>query len=220
MNRYRCFISIVINCFLSLLDNIKPNSQAKKTACTVHKHVQIYNSAFPRANSGLGHLSHAFIIQLSKYYKIIDFHDNCQSQLWFWCLIYLIVALNILCSITLGIAIYYFGILAANGGNVEERLKAARERREEQQKLLGTWISCSHIIQTTVLMQPCQHLANDIFPQPPGRRTGWSGSSGPASTMNSNCRSARRNFRIRGLKKRRSVLLWKRSASRSWRRRR
>lgn len=32
---------------------------------------------------------------------------------------------------------YHFGILVGNGPNIDERLKAARERREEQMKLLG-----------------------------------------------------------------------------------
>lgn len=35
--------------------------------------------------------------------------------------------------------ISYPGILAGNGLNVDERLKAARERREEHQKLIGMW---------------------------------------------------------------------------------
>ena len=34
---------------------------------------------------------------------------------------------------------YYSGILVVNGQNVDERLKAAKERREEQKKLLGMW---------------------------------------------------------------------------------
>uniref|UniRef100_A0A8C4HUN6 Ensconsin n=1 Tax=Dicentrarchus labrax TaxID=13489 RepID=A0A8C4HUN6_DICLA len=58
--------------------NIKPNSQAKKTACSVNNAAQICHTATPRAAAG------------------------------------------------------------ANGPNVDERLKAARERREEQQKLLAS----------------------------------------------------------------------------------
>ncbi|XP_035529307.1 ensconsin [Morone saxatilis] len=59
-------------------DNIKPNSQAKKTACSVNNSAQICHTATPRATA------------------------------------------------------------VANGPNVDERLKAARERREEQQKLLAS----------------------------------------------------------------------------------
>nr|XP_046268764.1 ensconsin isoform X3 [Scatophagus argus] len=59
-------------------ENIKPNSQAKKTACSVNKSAQICNTAAPRATA------------------------------------------------------------VANGPNVDERLKAARERREEHQKLLAS----------------------------------------------------------------------------------
>ncbi|XP_019133452.2 ensconsin [Larimichthys crocea] len=59
-------------------DNIKPNSQAKKSACSVNMSAQICNTATPRATA------------------------------------------------------------VANGPNVDERLKAARERREEQQKLLAS----------------------------------------------------------------------------------
>lgn len=58
-----------------------------------------------------------------------------------------------------------------------------------------------------------------FFPQRFGNRAGWSGSSGPGDTMNNNCRSARRNSRTRGSERSGSVLLWKRSASRGWRRR-
>ncbi|XP_029317272.1 ensconsin isoform X2 [Cottoperca gobio] len=57
---------------------IKPNSQAKKTACSVNKAAQICNTASPRAPA------------------------------------------------------------VANGQNVDERLKAARERREEHQRLLAS----------------------------------------------------------------------------------
>ncbi|XP_018559219.1 ensconsin isoform X3 [Lates calcarifer] len=57
---------------------IKPNSQAKKAACPVHKPAQIFNTVTPRATA------------------------------------------------------------VANGLNVDERLKAARERREEHQKLLAS----------------------------------------------------------------------------------
>ncbi|XP_070776612.1 ensconsin-like [Enoplosus armatus] len=59
-------------------DNIKPNSQAKKTACSLNKSVQICNTVTPRATA------------------------------------------------------------VANGLNVDERLKAARERREEYQKLIAS----------------------------------------------------------------------------------
>ncbi|TKS87020.1 Ensconsin Epithelial microtubule-associated protein of 115 kDa [Collichthys lucidus] len=59
-------------------DNIKPNSQAKKSACSVNMSAQICNTATPRATA------------------------------------------------------------VANGPNVDERLRAARERREEQQKLLAS----------------------------------------------------------------------------------
>ncbi|XP_056249244.1 ensconsin isoform X1 [Seriola aureovittata] len=57
---------------------IKPNTQAKKAACPVHKPAQISNSVSPRATA------------------------------------------------------------VANGQNIDERLKAARERREEQEKLLAS----------------------------------------------------------------------------------
>ncbi|TKS86963.1 Ensconsin Epithelial microtubule-associated protein of 115 kDa [Collichthys lucidus] len=59
-------------------DNIKPNSQAKKSACSVNMSAQICNTATPRATA------------------------------------------------------------VANGPNVDERLRAARERRAEQQKLLAS----------------------------------------------------------------------------------
>lgn len=45
-----------------LLDNggyIKPNSQAKKTACSVNKAAEICNTATPRATAGLIQLSHS-----------------------------------------------------------------------------------------------------------------------------------------------------------------
>ncbi|XP_070835040.1 ensconsin-like isoform X1 [Chaetodon trifascialis] len=59
-------------------DKIKPNTQAKKTACSVNKPAQICNTASPRPNA------------------------------------------------------------VASGPNVDERLRAARERREEHQKLLAS----------------------------------------------------------------------------------
>lgn len=71
-----------------------------------------------------------------------------------------------------------------NGPNIDEKLRAARERREEQLKLLGMRASrgggAAH---PAGLMHDTNLLINP--PQPIGRRTGWSGSSGPGSTTNS-----------------------------------
>ncbi|XP_039642766.1 ensconsin isoform X5 [Perca fluviatilis] len=66
---------------------IKPNSQAKKAACSVNKAAEICNTATPRATAAV----------TTKY---------------------------------------HFAHVVANGLNVDERLKAARERRQEHQKLL------------------------------------------------------------------------------------
>lgn len=57
-------------------------------------------------------------------------------------------------------------------------------------------------------------------PQPLGSWAGWSGSSGPGATMNNSCRSARGNSWSTGTGRRRGGLLWRRSVSRDWRRRR
>lgn len=53
------------------------------------------------------------------------------------CLIELIVLLCITYGNKLMMTKYYCVILVANGQNVDERLKAARERREQHQKILG-----------------------------------------------------------------------------------
>lgn len=76
-----------------------------------------------------------------------------------------------------------FGLLVANGPNIDEKLRAARERREEQLKLLGMRASRGAADEPAGLMLDPSLLA--VCPQPFGRRTGWSGSSGPGSTMSS-----------------------------------
>lgn len=116
---------------------------------------------------------------------------------------------------------YYFGVLVANGPNVDERLKAARERREEQQKLLGMWtLSKCFLLRWTHTYNWFVYLYwLTIFSQRLGNWAGWRGSSGPGDIMSNNCSSVKRNSRSRGSKRRRGVPPWKRSASRDWRRR-
>lgn len=70
-----------------------------------------------------------------------------------------------------------------NGPNIDEKLRAARERREEQLRLLGMRASRGGAAHLTGLMHDTNLLI--ISPQPIGKRTGWSESSGPGSTTNS-----------------------------------
>lgn len=69
-----------------------------------------------------------------------------------------------------------------NGPNIDEKLRAARERREEQLKLLGMRVSSGGAAHPAGLMHDINLLI--ISPQPIGKTRGWSGSSGPGSTMN------------------------------------
>lgn len=70
-----------------------------------------------------------------------------------------------------------------NGPNIDEKLRAARERREEQLKLLGMRASGGGAAHPAGLMHDTDFLI--ISPQPFGTRTGWSESSGPGGTTNS-----------------------------------
>lgn len=81
-----------------------------------------------------------------------------------------------------------------------------------------------HLMQCPRFLVTLTYLINllilvAIFLQPLGSWTGWSGSSGPGSTMNSNWRSAKRSSWSRGSKRRGGVLLWRRTANRDYRRR-
>lgn len=107
--------------FTSILE-VKPNSQAKSPTVPVYKSPQIYSPASPRATAGLITLVHL---------------DKCGCNVHTWHTCYII------CGIKLLIKKYCFGFPVSNGNNIDERLKAARERREEQQKLLGMWTSDS-----------------------------------------------------------------------------
>lgn len=116
----------------------------------------------------------------------------------------------------------------SNGNNIDERLKAARERREEQQKMLGRWTSfpsLRFINQSGIPMiskLPIYLIlpVNLLSVQSLGSWTGWSGSSGPGATMSSSYGSARRKSWSRDTKRKRDVLPWRKSAIRSSKRKR
>lgn len=120
-----------------------------------------------------------------------------------------------------------FVILVANGQNIDERLRAARERREEQQKALGMLRPFMALLthcprfsrQITVRYWLICLYSLTVLPQPPGSWAELSGSSGPGGTLNSSCSNARRNSWSTGSKRRGGVLLWRRSASSDWKRR-